>query len=506
MQECLSVYEQIVFFLLHFVLYGIPALVIARFKTERVSYFYAYFGFLYVFTQLFAVLYSIQLGIDLTITGGNIAYSSLILITMIILFITHDATVVRNLIVIQIILNIFLYFLYMLLTVILLNPSTINIFSVPAGLFSTTIDINIISSCVFVFEVLLMFYSLEKAKKIIKNMALLVVFNIFVFIGILCLDGFIFPFFVMFFDPVYGQYIVGGVIGKLIISLGFSPFLLLFFVLFRKQYGEYITATISIKNMLVPTRAKLLEQLTEIKTKLVASETNYLAAYKEAKLYKDMFTHDIANIIQSILFGIRLYDQEGTLAMDKSMETIRLQVDKAIKLIENVRKLSSIEEKLAGLEVKDVIVVIKAVIDDLMQEFHDKIEIEINSAIDTANVRATDFLTEIFKNILSNAIKYNDSQIPRVDIQVSIDKESFANEKVKIEFIDNGIGIPDEKKALIFSENHRDLKSGKGMGLALSLIVKALEMFGGDIHVEDRVVGDFSQGSDFVIRIPRYHE
>jgi len=500
------VYEQIIFFLLHFVLYGIPALVIARFKTERVSFFYAYFGFLYVFTQLFAVLYSIQLATNVTITGGNIAYSSMILITMIILFITHDATVVRNLIVIQVILNIFLYFLYMILTAVLLDPGTINIFNVPAGLFSTTIAINIISSCVFVFEVLLMFYSLEKAKKIIKNIALLVTFNIGVFIGILCLDGFIFPFLVMFFEPVFGQFIVGGVIGKLIISAGFTPFLLLFFIIFRKQYGEYVAATISIKNMLVSTRAKLLEQLTQVQTKLVASEKNYLAAYKEAKLYKDMFTHDIANIIQSILFGIRVYDQEGAPSIDKIMETIRLQVEKAIKLIDNVRKLSSIEEKLAGLEVKEVIAVIRSVVDDMLQEFHDKVEIEIVTTIDAVNVRATDFLTEIFKNIISNAIKYNDSPVPRVEIHVSIDKESFANEKVKIEFIDNGIGILDENKLLIFSEDHQDRKSGRGMGLALSLIVKALEMFGGDIHVKNKVTEDFSQGSNFIVRIPRYQE
>nr|MDO8109588.1 HAMP domain-containing sensor histidine kinase [Candidatus Sigynarchaeota archaeon] len=496
--------DQIAFLVLHFVLYGIPALLIAKFKSEKASFFYAYFGFMYVFTQLFAILYSIQVTSDLTITGGNIAYSSLILITIIIFFMKHDAIVVRNLIVIQVILNIFLYFLYLLLTAILLDPESINILHVDPSLFSTTIAINIISSCVFVVEVLLMFFSLEKVKKVIKNMALLVTVNILVYAGILCLDGFLFPFLVMFFEPVFGQFIVGGVIGKLIISAGFAPFLILFFLIFKKDYYEYLATTISIKSMLMPTREKLLQQLSETTTKLVQSEKNYLAAYKEAKLYKDMFTHDISNIIQVILMNLKLYEQAGAAIIDKTFEAIRSQVNKAMSLIENVRKSSAVEEKLVGLDVKDVNQVLKAVIAKINDEFKDKVEVKIISSPDSVKVRANDLLNDIFYNIISNGIKYNNSPIPSIEIAVSIGKSVHVNDTVKIEFIDNGIGIPDDRKKLIFTDGQQDKKSGKGMGMALALIVKALEIFGGNIHVEDRVSGDHSRGSRFIIKIPRF--
>jgi signal transduction histidine kinase len=498
--------NQLAFLLLHFVLYGIPALVFAKFKAERIYFFYAYFGFLFVFTQLFAVLYSIKLTPNLTITGGNIAYSSLILITMIALFITHDAKIVRNLIIIEIILNVFLYFLYLLLSALLLDPATINIFHIQPGLFSTTIIVNVASLCVFIIEVLLMFFVLERAKKATKNFILLIMISSASFVGILALDGFLFPFLVMLFEPAFGQYIVGGVIGKLIIGAGFLPFLLLFFVLFRKEFREYLTTTISIRDMIVPTRERLMKQLTETKSKLIETEQNYLAAYKEAKLYRDMFTHDIANVIQGIIANLALYDEVGIEVTDRVVESIREYVAKARRLIDSIRNMSRVEEKLAGLGVKDVIAMLTSVVDDVREEYKDRVEIVFEPTLPSVMVRATDFLAEIVGNIISNAIKYNESPVPRVEIRVSVENEGFGSGRVKIEFIDNGIGVPDDRKALIFSEDHPEAKSGKGMGAALALVVKALDMLGGDIHVEDNVPGDFTRGAKFVIRIPRYVE
>ena len=191
----------LLFLLLHILIYGLsPLLIISVFRAfNSTAIFYSYFGFLYVFTQLFAVLYSLQISEDLVITGGNIAYSSIILITFFIGIASQNPTVVRNLISIQVIFNFFLYFLYQLLVAILSAPTTINIFSVSPGLFSTTIMINTVSSFVFIIEVLVMFYSLEKVKEYFKLNFIIILLYIVIFIGILCLDGFLFPFIVSFF-------------------------------------------------------------------------------------------------------------------------------------------------------------------------------------------------------------------------------------------------------------------------------------------------------------------
>ena len=40
------------------------------------------------------------------------------------------------------------------------------------------------------------------------------------------------------------------------------------------------------------------------------------------------------------------------------------------------------------------------------------------------------------------------------------------------------------------------------MGLGLSLVKKIIDLYHGDIWVEDRVKGDYKQGSKFVVLIP----
>jgi len=41
-----------------------------------------------------------------------------------------------------------------------------------------------------------------------------------------------------------------------------------------------------------------------------------------------------------------------------------------------------------------------------------------------------------------------------------------------------------------------------GMGLGLSLVAKIVKSYNGKIWVEDRIRGDYTQGSNFVIILP----
>lgn len=98
----------------HFLIYGISPILIAKYvqKFKSLAIFYAYFGFLFVFTQLYAIFYSIKISEEIIITGGNISYSSLILLTFSIAILNNDPAIVRYSILIGIILNVFLFFLY----------------------------------------------------------------------------------------------------------------------------------------------------------------------------------------------------------------------------------------------------------------------------------------------------------------------------------------------------------------------------------------------------------
>jgi len=60
-------------------------------------------------------------------------------------------------------------------------------------------------------------------------------------------------------------------------------------------------------------------------------------------------------------------------------------------------------------------------------------------------------------------------------------------------------------KGEIFYREYRDYlkyKLPSGIGLGLLFTKKVIESFNGEIKVEDRIEGDYSQGSNFIIMIP----
>lgn len=85
-------------------------------------------------------------------------------------------------------------------------------------------------------------------------------------------------------------------------------------------------------------------------------------------------------------------------------------------------------------------------------------------------------------------------------VKIKVSEEFIDNTNyIRIEFVDNGIGISDEKKQLVFERGNRELKGSKGMGLGLSIVKKILNSYQGKIWVENRVKDDFSKGTNVVL-------
>ena len=93
--------------------------------------------------------------------------------------------------------------------------------------------------------------------------------------------------------------------------------------------------------------------------------------------------------------------------------------------------------------------------------------------------------------------------IPQIEIEVEIspNKKSGKN-YLKIEFKDNGIGISNQIKNSLFKTIMRKEGKTEGMGLSLLLVKKILDSYNAEIWVEDRILGDPSKGSNFIIMIP----
>jgi signal transduction histidine kinase len=237
---------------------------------------------------------------------------------------------------------------------------------------------------------------------------------------------------------------------------------------------------------------------------LKKSERKYQEAYNRANFYKDLFTHDINNILQIInssleLIALNLNGINFKADIKELVNLAKGQVNRAAKLTFNVRRISEIEDTglyLTAIDVKDVL---RTSIHYITNGFQNKkMQIQIINLERSTYIKANEFLQEIFDNLLINAVLHNDRPIIEISI-ISSKVKRDGKEYLKIEFIDNARGIPNEIKKDIFLRTEKTEKNGHGMGLGLSLVKKIVEKFDGYINLENKIEGDYTKGSKFII-------
>jgi PAS domain S-box-containing protein len=104
-------------------------------------------------------------------------------------------------------------------------------------------------------------------------------------------------------------------------------------------------------------------------------------------------------------------------------------------------------------------------------------------------------LAEIFRNLISNSIKYRRFDIENSWIRVSA---SITEESATIYFKDNGIGIDADKLPHIFSMFYRASTQSEGSGLGLYIVKNAVEKLDGTIEVSSEPL----VGTQFKIILP----
>lgn len=243
---------------------------------------------------------------------------------------------------------------------------------------------------------------------------------------------------------------------------------------------------------------------------LEKSEEKYREAYNRSDLYQDIFTHDINNILQNILSSVELSklfstDSTKTEKIKEVANLISEQIIRGKKLVSNVQKLSEVEEIKTPLSSIEALKVLTNAIEFVKGSFpHKSLNIQTESFQEQNFVIANDLLVNMFENILFNAIKHNINE--KIEILVRISRKIWNGINfIKFDFLDNGIGIPDSMKKEIFSRYNRGYKKDRvpsGIGLGLLLIKRIVDSYNGKIEVEDKIKGDYSKGSNFIILIP----
>lgn len=104
-------------------------------------------------------------------------------------------------------------------------------------------------------------------------------------------------------------------------------------------------------------------------------------------------------------------------------------------------------------------------------------------------------VSEIFRNLISNAIKYRRPDAEDSEIVIKINVDHLCAE---ITFSDNGIGIKEGSLKRIFEMFYRATDQGDGSGLGLYIVKNAVEKLGGQI----KIASQLGQGTRFHILLP----
>jgi PAS domain S-box-containing protein len=210
-------------------------------------------------------------------------------------------------------------------------------------------------------------------------------------------------------------------------------------------------------------------------------------------------SHDLQEPLRAIVGFTRMLARryQGKLG-DEADDYIARTVNAALRmqsLIADLLAYSRIGRDLAGSEPTDLNQVFDGVKDNLRASIEEKHAVVASDTLPVVPASAS-IMSQVLTNLVSNAIKYNESNPPIVHVSVAEQEDDWL---FTVE--DNGIGIEpqfQDRIFVIFQRLHgRTEYSGTGIGLAICK--KAVERLGGKIWLES-VPG---VGTKFFFTVPR---
>ena len=235
-------------------------------------------------------------------------------------------------------------------------------------------------------------------------------------------------------------------------------------------------------------------------TEQVEAEKQREEARARAIWMSDLMAHDINNLHQGIMSSLELIleDDEFPEHLKGFAQSAIMQVNRSVSLINNVKKFSMVNQEELVLVKTDPADALTAAIQTVKQSFPNrKITISTNLKSGTYCIMSNEFLQDVFYNLLHNAVKFTLSDEVRIDVNTSLVDDG---EFLRFDFEDRGQGMDDRfKESLLIGIEDRVHRVS---GVGLTLVRQIIDQYSGNIRVENRVDGDFTKGTRFVVKLP----
>ena len=240
--------------------------------------------------------------------------------------------------------------------------------------------------------------------------------------------------------------------------------------------------------------------------KMATAFNEMLNSLENSYIREKQFSSDVSHELRtpvSVILTESQYSLEYADTLEEakdSFSVIQRQAKKMSELINQIMELSKIE--------KQFIIPTKKI---NFSEIIEKILLDYKNLIDKKNIKISKDIKEnifiigdkimierLLDNLLNNAMKFTKNEI-----KIKLYSE---NENCILEVEDNGIGMSEEFKNLIWGRfyqinDSRNKKINKGFGLGLFLVSKIIEQHNAVINVES----DLNKGTKFIAKFKKYY-
>jgi len=186
-----------------------------------------------------------------------------------------------------------------------------------------------------------------------------------------------------------------------------------------------------------------------------------------------------------------LLDTELTQEQQEYAQTVRTGADSLLDIINDILDFSKIEAGKLDLEIIDfdLRTCLEEIGDLLAQKAQEKgleLAILVHGDVPTRVKGDPGRLRQVIVNLVNNAVKFTETG--EVLVRVSLAKLNETHQTVRFDVKDTGIGIPEERKGILFQPfSQVDVSTTRkygGTGLGLAISRQLVEAMGGRIQAE----------------------
>jgi signal transduction histidine kinase len=222
---------------------------------------------------------------------------------------------------------------------------------------------------------------------------------------------------------------------------------------------------------------------------------------QEVEVLRDNFfsgiTHDLRNPINNITMAVDFLQeyevsQKAASGLLNAIKTSARRAEALIRDLLDINLIKSGNQLPVNYEVSDLCELVRMSVASFEPEVQKRIRVEI-SVPEFKGYWDSSLLTRAIDNLLQNAVKYGDGNLP---ITVSILRE---DQHAVVSVHNEGNPIPEDKRSTLFNRFYQaDKENASGWGLGLALVQGIVQAHHGKIDLQS----DEAEGTTFTLRIP----